>query len=54
LDFTIISFLIFLHSLLGIPWVVGATILSISHVQSLYIYSSQTAPGERPKFIGVR
>lgn len=54
LDLLLIGCLIFLHSLLGLPWVVGATILSISHVQSLYLYSAHNAPGERPKFIGVR
>ena len=54
LDLLIVAILIFVHSLLGLPWVVGATIRSITHVQSLFIYSPCTAPGDRPKFLGVR
>lgn len=54
LDLFIVGCLIFLHSAMGLPWVVGATVVSISHVQSLYLYSPCTAPGERPKFLGVR
>lgn len=54
LDLLIVGILIFFHSLLGLPWVVGATVRSITHVQSLFIYSPCTAPGERPKFLGVR
>lgn len=54
LDLLIVGCLIFLHSALGLPWVVGATVVSISHVQSLYLYSPCTAPGERPNFLGVR
>ena len=46
--------LIGVFSLLGLPWVVGATVRSIAHVQSLFLYSPCTAPGERPKFLGVK
>ena len=41
-------------SILGLPWVVAATVLSLAHVQSLFVESQCTAPGERPKFLGVR
>ena len=54
LDLLIVGIMIFVHSILGLPWVVGATVRSITHVQSLFILSPCTAPGERPKFIGVR
>lgn len=54
MDLLIVGIMIFVHSALGIPWVVGATVRSITHVQSLFILSPCTAPGERPKFIGVR
>ena len=54
LDLLIVGIMIFVHSVLGLPWVVGATVRSITHVQSLFILSPCTAPGERPKFIGVR
>ena len=32
----------------------GATVRSIAHVQSLFLYSPSSAPGERPKFLGVK
>lgn len=41
-------------SLLGLPWVVAATVLSVGHVQSLFVESQCTAPGEKPQFLGVR
>jgi len=41
-------------SLLGSPWFVAATVLSINHVRSLTIETESSAPGERPKFLGVR
>ena len=53
-DMFIVGLLIFVHSVMGLPWVVGATILSISHVQSLHLYKSSGPPGEAPKFLGVR
>jgi len=40
--------------LLGLPWVVAATVLSVGHVQSLFVESQCTAPGEKAKFLGVR
>ncbi len=54
LDLMIVACLVGLFSILGLPWVVGATVRSIAHVQSLFIYSPCTAPGERPKFLGVK
>jgi len=41
-------------SLLGTPWFVAATVLSINHIRSLTRESDCAAPGERPKFLGVR
>jgi len=41
-------------SLLGTPWFVAATVLSINHIRSLTRESECAAPGERPKFLGVR
>ena len=54
LDFTIVAIGIGICSILGLPWVVAATVLSLAHVQSLFVESTCTAPGERPKFLGVR
>lgn len=47
-------FQIGLCSILGLPWFVAATVLSINHVRSLSRESECSAPGERPKFLGVR
>ena len=39
---------------MGLPWFVAATVLSITHVQSLTMESESAAPGDRPKFLGIR
>lgn len=41
-------------SIMGLPWFVAATVLSISHVNSLKLESGCSAPGEQPKFLGIR
>ncbi len=40
--------------MLGLPWFVAATVLALSHINSLKVMSENTAPGERPKYLGVR
>lgn len=54
LDLLIVAVLIGFFSILGLPWIVGATVRSLIHVQSLFRYSPFTAPGEVPKVEGVR
>uniref|UniRef100_A0A0L8G4E9 Anion exchange protein n=1 Tax=Octopus bimaculoides TaxID=37653 RepID=A0A0L8G4E9_OCTBM len=54
LDLFVIATLIIVCSFLGLPWFVAATVLSITHVMSLKKESQCTAPGESPKFLGVR
>lgn len=49
----IVAITIGINSLLGIPWFVAATVLSINHVISLKKESESAAPGEKPKFLGV-
>ena len=39
---------------MGLPWFVAATVLSITHVNSLRMESETSAPGEVPKFYGIR
>ena len=39
---------------MGLPWFVAATVLAMTHVNSLKIESECSAPGEKPQFIGVR
>ncbi|XP_035828974.1 sodium bicarbonate cotransporter 3 isoform X3 [Aplysia californica] len=54
LDLFVVATLIIVCSILGLPWFVAATVLSINHVNSLKMESQCSAPGERPKFLGVR
>lgn len=54
LDLLVVGLLIFICSMLGLPFFVAATILSITHVQSLRMESETAAPGEKPLFLGVR
>ncbi|XP_064646373.1 sodium bicarbonate cotransporter 3-like isoform X2 [Lineus longissimus] len=54
LDLFIVALLIGLCSMMGLPWFVAATVLSITHVMSLKKESECSAPGERPQFLGVR
>jgi hypothetical protein len=49
LDLLIVAICIGINSLLGLPWFVAATVLSMNHVLSLKVESASTAPGEKPK-----
>lgn len=54
LDLFVLSILIMICSVMGLPWFVAATVLSINHVNSLKVESECAAPGEKPQFLGVR
>ncbi|GFY49891.1 sodium-driven chloride bicarbonate exchanger [Trichonephila inaurata madagascariensis] len=54
LDLFVLAFLIAICSILGLPWFVATTILSITHVNSLKKFTISSAPGERRRFLGVR
>lgn len=54
LDLFVLSILILICSVMGLPWFVAATVLSINHVNSLKVESECAAPGEKPQFLGVR
>ncbi|CAF1216222.1 unnamed protein product [Rotaria sp. Silwood1] len=54
LDLLIVAICIGINSILGLPWFVAATVLSINHVIALKLESETAAPGEKPKFLGVR
>ncbi|GIY11252.1 sodium-driven chloride bicarbonate exchanger [Caerostris darwini] len=54
LDLFILAILIAICSILGLPWFVAATVLSITHVNSLKKFTISSAPGERRRFLGVR
>ncbi|KAM6900075.1 sodium bicarbonate cotransporter 3-like isoform 2-T2 [Xenentodon cancila] len=54
LDLLIVALMLGVCSIMGLPWFVAATVLSISHVNSLKVESGCSAPGEQPKFLGIR
>ncbi|XP_048408455.1 sodium bicarbonate cotransporter 3-like isoform X10 [Stegostoma tigrinum] len=54
LDLLMVSIMLGVCSIMGLPWFVAATVLSISHVNSLKVESECSAPGEQPKFLGIR
>uniref|UniRef100_A0A3P9I3Q0 Anion exchange protein n=1 Tax=Oryzias latipes TaxID=8090 RepID=A0A3P9I3Q0_ORYLA len=54
LDLMVVAVMLGVCSIMGLPWFVAATVLSISHVNSLKVESGCSAPGEQPKFLGIR
>ncbi|KAM4635186.1 electrogenic sodium bicarbonate cotransporter 1-like isoform 3-T4 [Polymixia lowei] len=54
LDLFWVAVLIIICSFLGLPWYVAATVISIAHIDSLKMETQTSAPGEQPKFLGVR
>ncbi|XP_037649625.1 sodium bicarbonate cotransporter 3-like isoform X13 [Sebastes umbrosus] len=54
LDLMVVAIMLGVCSIMGLPWFVAATVLSISHVNSLKVESGCSAPGEQPKFLGIR
>ena len=54
LDMLIVGVMMGLSSILGLPWCVAATVLCLGHVDSLKMETETSAPGEKPRFLGVR
>lgn len=54
LDLLVIVALVIICSILGLPFYVAATVLSVMHVDSLKVESECAAPGEKPQFLGVK
>ncbi|XP_039470978.1 electrogenic sodium bicarbonate cotransporter 1-like isoform X2 [Oreochromis aureus] len=54
LDLFWVAILIVICSFMGLPWYVAATVISIAHIDSLKMETQTSAPGEQPKFLGVR
>nr|XP_046259548.1 sodium-driven chloride bicarbonate exchanger isoform X2 [Scatophagus argus] len=54
LDLFMVGVMLGVCSVMGLPWFVAATVLSITHVNSLKLESECSAPGEQPKFLGIR
>ncbi|XP_052812134.1 electroneutral sodium bicarbonate exchanger 1-like isoform X2 [Mya arenaria] len=54
LDMFVVAITVAIHSLLGLPWYVAATVSALAHINSLKKESECTAPGEKPSFLGCR
>ncbi|NWI14857.1 S4A4 protein, partial [Crypturellus soui] len=54
LDLFCVSLLMIVTSVTGLPWYVSATVISLAHMESLKKESTTSAPGEQPKFLGIR
>ncbi|XP_047425815.1 electrogenic sodium bicarbonate cotransporter 1-like isoform X1 [Mugil cephalus] len=54
LDLFWVAVLMIICSFMGLPWYVAATVISIAHIDSLKMETKTSAPGEQPKFLGVR
>ncbi|XP_029454581.1 electrogenic sodium bicarbonate cotransporter 1 isoform X2 [Rhinatrema bivittatum] len=54
LDLFWVAILMIVCSFMALPWYVAATVISIAHIDSLKMETETSAPGEQPKFLGVR
>ncbi|NXL38630.1 S4A4 protein, partial [Glaucidium brasilianum] len=54
LDLLCVSLLMVVTSATGLPWYVSSTVISLAHMESLRKESTTSAPGEHPKFLGIR
>uniref|UniRef100_A0A2K5L3B4 Anion exchange protein 4 n=1 Tax=Cercocebus atys TaxID=9531 RepID=A0A2K5L3B4_CERAT len=54
LDLFCVAVLMLLTSVLGLPWYVSATVISLAHMDSLRRESRACAPGELRNFLGIR
>ncbi|XP_049652740.1 electroneutral sodium bicarbonate exchanger 1-like isoform X2 [Accipiter gentilis] len=54
LDLFVVAVMLGVCSVMGLPWFVAATVLSITHVNSLKVESDCSAPGEQPKLLGIQ
>ncbi|KAL6114868.1 slc4a4 [Pungitius sinensis] len=54
LDLFWVAILLIVCSFMCLPWYVAATVISIAHIDSLKMETETSAPGEQPKFLGVR
>uniref|UniRef100_W5N0P1 Anion exchange protein n=1 Tax=Lepisosteus oculatus TaxID=7918 RepID=W5N0P1_LEPOC len=54
LDLFWVAIIMIVCSFMALPWYVAATVISIAHIDSLKMETETSAPGEQPKFLGVR
>lgn len=54
LDLFCVAVLLLLTSVLGLPWYVSATVISLAHMDSLRRESTACVLGEPRSFLGIR
>lgn len=54
LDLFVVAILTAGLSMMGMPWMIADTVLSLTHSSSLRKESEVAAPGEKPMFLGIR
>ncbi|XP_043841830.1 anion exchange protein 4 [Dromiciops gliroides] len=54
LDLFCVAMLMLLTSAFGLPWYVSTTVISLAHMDSLRREGAACAPGELPRFLGIR
>ncbi|XP_078620588.1 band 3 anion transport protein-like [Branchiostoma floridae x Branchiostoma japonicum] len=54
LDLLLICGTVAISGFFGLPWMCAATVRSVSHFESLTVYSKTHAPGEKPKLLSVK
>lgn len=54
LDLLIVAVMVVICSMFGMPWCEASTVPAINHVKSLTLESTSAAPGEKPRFLGIR
>lgn len=54
LDMMLVSILVSVCALFGLPWMCAATVRSVAHKSSLSVFSRTHAPGEKPKLLYVQ
>ncbi|XP_059090863.1 electroneutral sodium bicarbonate exchanger 1-like isoform X1 [Tigriopus californicus] len=53
LDLFCVSVMVLVCSIFGFPWCEASTVPAINHVKSLSQESKSSAPGEKPRFLGI-
>lgn len=54
LDMMLVSIMVSVCALFGLPWMCAATVRSVAHKSSLSVFSRTHAPGEKPKLLYVQ
>lgn len=54
LDLIIVALLIVICATFGLPFYIANTVISLMHVESLKIYTTCNAPGEKAQLLGIK